>query len=191
MTQDSRPQDHPGSSVGSRDHLRAAAVVAWSSLVWVALWGELTPANVLWGAVIGAATLGLVPVRHRPHRVPVRVLLMARFGLEFLWALVRASAVVAWEVVTPGSTIREGIVAVPLRTTSPGLMTLLANSVSLTPGTLTLEVRRDPPTLYVHVLHLHSVEDVREDIHRLEELAMAAFGHPPSERAAATEGADR
>ena len=32
--------------------------------------------------------------------------------------------------------------------------TLIANAVSLTPGTLTLEVRREPPTLYVHVLHL-------------------------------------
>lgn len=187
------PQPRRGTSppTGSRDRLRVAAVVVWSAVVWVALWGDLSPANVLWGAVLGGAGVRLVPVTHRAHRLPVRVVQAARFALAFLWALVTASAVVAWEVVTPGSRINEGIVAVPLRTTSPGLMTLLGNAVSLTPGTLTVEVRRHPATLYVHVLHLREIEDVRADIRRLESLALAAFGHEPSERAATTTGDPR
>lgn len=171
---------------GSRDALRVLVVIAWSVTVWVALWGDLSLANVLWGAVLGAAALRLLPVTHKAHRLPVRLGPMVRFGLMFLWALVSASAIVAWEVVTPRNHINEGIVAIRLRTTSPGLMTLLANAVSLTPGTLTLETRRDPPTLFVHVLHLRDIEDVRADIHRLEEVALAAFGHEESERAADT-----
>ena len=177
------PDPRPG-DIGSRDALRVAAVLAWSVVVWVALWGDLSVANVLWGALLGALSLRLLPVVHKEHRVPVRLLPMARFLVMFVWALVKASAVVAWEVVTPGSRINEGIIAVPLRTSSPGLMTLLANSVTLTPGTLTLEVREDPPTLYVHVLHLRSIDDVRDDIHRFEDVAMAAFAHDESERAA-------
>ena len=161
---------------GSRDTLRVAAVVAWSVVVWTALWGSLTVANVLWGAVLGGVSLLLLPVQHKRHRVPVRVGPMLRFGLLFGWSLVKASAAVAWEVVTPGSRINEGIVAVPLRTTSPGLITLIANAVSLTPGTLTLEVGHDPPTLYVHVLQLRAIEDVRADVHHLEDVALAAFG---------------
>lgn len=169
---------------GSRDALRVAAVLVWSVVVWVALWGDLSVANVLWGGLFGAFSLRLLPVVHKEHRVPVRLVPMARFVAMFVWALVKASAVVAWEVVTPGSRINEGIIAVPLRTSSPGLMTLLANSVTLTPGTLTLEVREDPPTLYVHVLHLRSIDEVRADILRFEEVALAAFAHDESERAA-------
>lgn len=175
-------------SGGSRNALRVAAVVAWSLVVWVALWGDLTLANVLWGLLLGVVALWLVPVQHKTHRVPVRPGAMLRFGAMFAWALVRASAVVAWEVVTPRNDIHEGIVAIPLRTTSPGLMTLIANAISLTPGTLTLEVRRAPPTLYVHVLHLREIEDVRADIHRLEDLALAAFADRDAERGVPTGG---
>lgn len=170
-------------SGGSRDALRFGANLVWSSLVWVALWGDLSVANLLWGAVLGAATLLAVPVVHKAHRLPVRILPMLRFGLLFLWSLVKASAIVAWEVVTPVNDINEGIVAIPLRTTSPGLMTLLANVVSLTPGTLTLETRRSPPTIYVHVLHLRHIEDVRKDIHHFEDLVMRAFAERPADEA--------
>lgn len=162
-------------SGGSRDALRVGANLVWSSAVWVALWGDLSVANVLWGAVLGTVTMVSVPVVHKAHRLPVRVLPMIRFGLVVAWSLVKASAIVAWEVVTPVNDINEGIVAIPLRTTSPGLMTLLANVISLTPGTLTLETRRSPPTVYVHVLHLRHIEDVRQDIHHLEDLVMVAF----------------
>ena len=169
------PRPSPSSTGGSRDALRVATVVAWSVVVWVALWGTLSLANVVWGVVLGVLSLRLLPVQHKEHRLPVRLVPMARFGLLFLWSLVKASAVVAWEVVTPRNRINEGIVAIPLRTTSPGLITVIANAVTLTPGTLTLEVRHDPPTLYVHVLHLRAIEDVRADIHHLESVALAAF----------------
>lgn len=163
---------HGRSSSGGR---RGLIVVAWSVLVWCALWGEVSVANVLWGAVAGAGTLRLVPAAGRRGDVAVRPLAALRFAGWFVWALVRASAVVAWEVVTPTNDINEGIVEVPLGTDAPGLVTLIANTISLTPGTLTLEVRSDPPTLYVHVLHLREVEDVRADVLHLERLACATF----------------
>lgn len=161
---------------GSHDALRVTFVVVWSVLVWVALWGDLSIANVVWGAVLGGLTVALVPVRHMAHRVPIRPWQIVRFIGVFLGALVKASAVVAWEVVSPTNRINEAIVAVDLRTTSPGLMTLIGNMVSLTPGTLTLEVRRDPPTLYIHVLHLRGIEEVRDGVRHFEDVALAAFG---------------
>ena len=179
---------------GSRDVLRVITALVWSVVVWTALWGTLSVANTVWGAVLGGLSLWLLPVQHKEHRVPVRPVLMARFGVLFLWSLVKASAVVAWEVVRPANRINEGIVAVPLQTSSPGLITLIANAVTLTPGTLTLEVRHDPPTIYVHVLHLREVEDVRADIRHLEAVALAAFAHdaaPTAEPAPRHERRDR
>lgn len=181
-TRPRRPR--PPVGPGSHDALRVLFVVGWSVLVWVALWGDLSIANVIWGAVLGGVTVALVPVRHMAHRVPIRPWGIVRFVAVFLTALVKASGEVAWEVVSPTNRINEGIVAVDLRTTSPGLMTLIGNMVSLTPGTLTLEVRTDPPTLYIHVLHLRGVEDVRAGVHHFEDVALAAFGEGRQRRTA-------
>lgn len=155
---------------------RIAVMLGWTVLVWVALWGDVSAANLLGGLAVGAFTLWLLPLTPEADTpTSLRPLAAVHFGLFFLAALVRASAVVAWEIVTPRNRIHQGIVALRLRTDSRGVATLIANAISLTPGTLTIEVREDPLTLYVHVLHLRSVEVVREDLRRLETLALRAF----------------
>lgn len=160
--------------------IRSVTAVAWATVVWTALWGTVSIANLVTGALIGIVTIRLVPVTADTRsgdagRLRVRPLAAAGFLLFFLRQLVVASAVVAWEVLTPGSNINQGIVRLPLRTRSPGLATVIANAISLTPGTLTLEVARDPFTLYVHILHLRGVEEVRADLREVERRALLAF----------------
>lgn len=155
--------------------LRTTAALAWSTVVWTALWSDLSVANVFWGVVIGCLLLILVPMQARRARVVVRPVAAVRLGLHFAWAQVRASAIVAWEIVTPRNRIHQAIVAAPLRTRSAGLITSIANMITLTPGTVTLDIQEDPPVLYVHVLHLRTIDEVRGDIRRLEELMLAAF----------------
>ena len=155
--------------------VRDVGWVLWSVVVWCALWSDLSVANVLWGAIVGLAGLALLPARPGPAGVGVRPLWALAYLANGLWSLVVSSGVVAWEVVTPRNRLNQGIVEVPLRTRSVGVQTLVANTVSLTPGTLTLEIRREPPALYIHVLHLRSIESVRQDISRLEDLALRAF----------------
>lgn len=90
--------------------------------------------------------------------------------------LLEASVIFAWEVVTPRNRINQGIVAIALRGVSDVMTTLVANAISLTPGTLTLEVHRDPTVLYVHVLHVHDIERMRREVLHLAALAVRAFG---------------
>src|SRR5690606_5188926 len=104
---------------------------------------------------------------------PIKALKLLGF---FVVALVQASVVVARTVIAPRGRIRAGIVAVPLRGCSDAVATLIADAISLTPGTLTLEVRRDPLTLYVHALDTRDVEQVQRDVRTLEVLAVRAFG---------------
>jgi multicomponent Na+:H+ antiporter subunit E len=153
---------------------KRAVVVVWLVVVWVLLWGELSAANVITGAVIGAALVMLF-TPELSIAVAVRPLAIARFAIVFTWRLIVASAIVAYEVITPRNRITEGIVAVPIRGASDLLITIVANATSLTPGTLTIEVL-DRNTLFVHVLHLRDIEMVRRSIRRLEELAIQAFG---------------
>jgi multicomponent Na+:H+ antiporter subunit E len=151
-------------------------LTAWLVVVWVALWGPLTPATVAGGVAVAVAVQLLPPTRARRQGFTVRPLAAARFLGYFVYKLVEASVVVAIEVTTPHNRISTGIVAVPLRGASDVLVTLVADAVTLTPGTLTLEVGSNPPTLYVHVLHLRDVEAVRRDIRHLEVMAVRAFG---------------
>lgn len=150
-------------------------LTGWLLVVWLALWGQTTTANVLSGMAV-AVGVQLVPRPHRGGRFAFRPVAALRFLVYFVRQLVTASIVVAVEVATRRNHINTGIVAVPLRGASDALVTLVADAVTLTPGTLTIEVTRNPPTLYVHVLHLKDVEEVRRGIRRTEVLAVRAFG---------------
>lgn len=160
---------------------RTLVAVLWAVLVWTTLWGDVSLGNLLAGVAVGLLTVLVAPVQTGglAHPVALRPGAALHFVGFFLWSLVKSSAVVAWEVLTPGSRIHQGIVRVPLQTRSRGITTLVANAISLTPGTLTIEVDEDPFILYVHVLHLREVESVRRDLGRVEELARRAFDPEP------------
>jgi multicomponent Na+:H+ antiporter subunit E len=169
-------------------------VVLWLTAVWVALWGDVTFANVAAGAIVALAVTVLLPAtgdrgRATSERSTVRPLAAVHFAGWFAIKLVEANAVVAWEVLTPRNRINEGVVAVPLHQCSDGLTTLVASCVSLTPGTLVLDVDRDPLVLYVHVLHLRTIEEVRVEVETLERLAIRAFGTAAARAALARDDA--
>lgn len=145
------------------------------TVAWLALWSDLSPANVVSGLLVALGVVALSGTR-RSRGLVVRPLRVARLALYFVYRLVVASVVVARTVIAPRHRVHTGIVAVPLRGCPDALTTLIADAISLTPGTLTIEVRRDPLTLYVHALDLRDVEHVRADIRKLELLAVRAFG---------------
>lgn len=153
-------------------------LLAWLLVVWLALWGEVSVANLLSGLAVGSALLVVFPNPSLSWGGPLRPMRVVIFHAYFLFKVCQATAIVAWEVVTPGSRIREGIIGVAITADSDAVVTVVANAITLTPGTLTVEVGENPPTLFVHVLHLHDVEEVRMEVRRLEWLALQAYGSP-------------
>lgn len=150
--------------------LQAAFLMA----VWCTLWGEVSGANLLTGVAVVSLTLAWCPRPDRRHRV--HPLAAARFGATFLWLLVTSSVSIAVAVLRPTTErLRAGVVVCPLASDDPLVATVVADSVTLTPGTLTLDVRADPPALEVHVLGLGDPDDVRADVRRLEQLVLGAF----------------
>ncbi|AOT62171.1 MULTISPECIES: Na+/H+ antiporter subunit E [Streptomyces] len=85
------------------------------------------------------------------------------YGRYFL----HANAVVAWEIVSPGSRLAPVITRLPLRSRTPWEIAALAHLVSLAPGTLVLEARTAPPELLVHGMH---AEDPRRFLATLRDL---------------------
>lgn len=80
---------------------------------------------------------------------------LALFGL-FIKELVLGALSVAWLVVQPRPRLRPGIVAYPLTLTTEAQITLLANMITLTPGTLSVDVSADRRTLYIHAIDIES-----------------------------------
>jgi multicomponent Na+:H+ antiporter subunit E len=97
---------------------------------------------------------------------------LVRSAALFLAELVKANLRVAYEVLTPGFSMQAGIMRVPTRSRSSLEAVLLANAISLTPGTLTLEVDEDNRVLYVHALYVSSTEAFLADVARLEDLLL-------------------
>ena len=155
---------------------KRAALGAWLTVLWLTLWGDVTAANVLSGVVVALVVILFAWPPAEEHRYRFRPLATLAFVCYFGWKLVEANLVLAREVLTRRDTTRTGIIAVPLDHASDLVVTIVANAVSLTPGTITLDTSPHPRILYVHVLHLHDAERVRRDIHRLEHLARRALG---------------
>lgn len=155
-------------------------LLLWLTFVWVSLWGSWSVANVLGGLVVATVLLLVLPLPTVPHAGRTRPVALAVFAAVFLWELLRASATVVLQVLRPRAALRQAVIAVPVSGASDRLLTLVANAVSLTPGTLTLEVDRPRSTLYVHVLDVRGgaaeVEAQRASILRLERLAARALG---------------
>ncbi len=142
-------------------------------MLWLVLWGSLHPGAIAGGVVVAAVLLlmiGPAPGRRVFHFRPFRT---GRYLLTLLWRLVQANALVAWEAVTPRG-IHEAIVAVPVGALPEALMTLVANGVSLMPGTVTVDM--DDHFLFVHVLHAEDIDEVREDLDRFVTLTVHTFG---------------
>jgi multicomponent Na+:H+ antiporter subunit E len=78
---------------------------------------------------------------------------MIVFAGQFAKALIMASVEVAWDVVAPNSRFSPGIIEFPLRCRTELEITAMANAITLTPGTLTLAIRAEPPTLWVHAMY--------------------------------------
>ncbi len=169
--------------------LRVPAFVIWLTALWVALWDDLSWANVLSGLLVAVgvaavARIGLETLRPTYFR-PVWA---AWYVVVLLRNLVAANLRLAWEILTPGIGTHTGIVAVPMRGGSEAVVNLVAYSITLTPGTMTVEVStsgdvdqdgaEDDVLLYIHGMYTRDAEAVRRDVLHLEELALRAFGTP-------------
>lgn len=158
--------------------------------VWLILWSDVSAANVVSGLVVAVGIVALFPP-WREGSFVVRPLHAAHFVGHFAYKLIQSSVTMTRTILDPRDRTRSGIVAVPIMECSDAMITLIADAVSLTPGTLTVEVTREPPTLFVHALDARDVEQVHREVRSLQVLAIKAFGDRRAIAMLAEDAADR
>jgi multicomponent Na+:H+ antiporter subunit E len=153
-------------------------LLIWLVVVWVLLWGTWSWANLLSGAVLALLVTTLLPLPSVPGGTRVRLVPMLAFIGHFLVDLVVSGAQVAWLALRPGLR-RSAIIRVQLRTDSDLVLTMVAEALSLVPGSLVLDLDRETRTVAVHLLHVRDtdhVEQERTDVLVVEARLIRAFG---------------
>jgi multicomponent Na+:H+ antiporter subunit E len=128
------------------------------SFVWVALTGVFDYLNFLFGFLLSFAILWVISRSNADDRYFTMSFKIVSFFFFFLYELIKANIQVAYDVITPKLYMQPGIVCVPLDAKSDIEITLLANLISLTPGTLSLDVSSDKSALYVHAMYIRDKE---------------------------------
>ena len=138
--------------------------LALLALAWMALTGDWSLPALVFSGALGWILLRLVrPLGGEGFR-RVRLARLPGVLLFVLKELALANLKVAAAVVAPAGRLRPAVVAVPLALDRDAEIALLANLVTLTPGTLSLDVSPDRRTLYVHAMAVTSPDDLRREI---------------------------
>lgn len=133
------------------------------SFIWVALTGSMYYTNFVFGFLLGFFVLWIMNRNDIDQRYFYRVPKILSFVLYFLYQMVRANLQVAYDVMTPKYFMKPGVVRYPLNARTEFEINLLSTMISLTPGTLILDISEDKQTMYIHVMYLEDAETfVRE-----------------------------
>jgi multicomponent Na+:H+ antiporter subunit E len=143
-----------------------ALVAIILALIWTAITGQLTLLNLMFGGVIGLIALWIVRQRVATPLLLSRLRRIISLALLFFYELALSAFRVAALVVSPNMTKRlnPAIIAFPLTARSDVEITLLANLITLTPGTLSVDVSEDRKYIYVHCINAPDKQAVIDEI---------------------------
>lgn len=134
------------------------------ALAWAAVTGSFELANIVLGFLLSAAALYLIREQVGSLGYFTRGVRVASLMLLFLYELLLSALRVAVLVLSPRMEFKPGIFAFPLKVDRDFEITLLANLITLTPGTLSVDVSEDRRYLYVHAIDCSDPEHTRDDI---------------------------
>lgn len=154
------------------------------ALAWGAINGSFAAVTLVAGYAIGYVVLVVARPALGPSGYYTGVWRGLGFVAFYVWELVLSSVRVAHDVLTPRLRARPGIVGLPLDATTDTEITVLANLISLTPGTLSLVVSPDRKTLYLHAMYLDDGPDaLRADLKQRIERRVLGLWRPPNPEA--------
>jgi multicomponent Na+:H+ antiporter subunit E len=134
--------------------------------------------GLLVGLPIAYATRGFYTTDVRLRRAVGAVPWVLRYVAVFLVELSTANVEVAYRVLAPSMPIDPDVVAIPLRVETDAAVATIANTITLTPGTLTMDHEPATNTLYVHAIAASDRRAVVAPIRRLEDYALRIFDEP-------------
>ncbi len=157
-------------------------VFIFSFIVWIALTDIKSYEEIIVGlvlAVLISLLAGHFLVTTEKSQHPFRrVLYFIIYIFKFFWEMIKANIEVAYLVIHPYLPIKPGIVKIKTDLKKDSAITILSNSITLTPGTLTVDVNRETREMYIHCIkaEVESVDEATKRIgHRFEKILTEVF----------------
>ena len=153
--------------------IRRLIAVGALTAAWVALWGDISFANITAGILIGGAVT--IPSIATDQRGRINPGALIRLITAVAFDLAQSTVAVAKETLTPTDSTDESIIAVTLPPNTEHHFTFLVVAITLTPGTAVVDIDRSSCTLYLHLLHHDRKDETVEHVRRLARLVCAAL----------------
>lgn len=137
-------------------------------LAWTAFTADFSLINLLFGLAVGYVILLFLRQVIGDSKYFGKVWQVLAFIGFFLTELFKSNLRVAHDVLTPTYYMRPGVIGISLEVETDLEITIFANLISLTPGTLSLDVSSDRKVLYIHAMYIDDLDELRADIRDLE-----------------------
>ncbi|WP_166997728.1 Na+/H+ antiporter subunit E [Paramicrobacterium fandaimingii] len=148
-------------------------------VIWMLLWGQFTWLSLITGVILSLAVSIVFYLPAVDMSIRVNPWYTVIFFARLLYDIAHASIDIAWLVLKPRYVPSNAIVAIPLRTRSDLIMTWTAESISIVPGSIVLDVDREDSVLYVHVINVRTdaaVAAFEDEVIRTEKRIALALG---------------
>ena len=135
------------------------------AIVWILLQNQVTAGMAVMGLILGILIPWVTSVWWPDTPKGFRLGKMVTYTVMVLWDIIVANIQVAWIVLTvPNAKLKPAWIVVPLKLKQPEAITVLAGTITLTPGTVSADLSDEGHSLLVHVLHTDDPDAVRDDI---------------------------
>jgi multicomponent K+:H+ antiporter subunit E len=135
------------------------------AVVWVLLQNEFSAGMAVFGIALGILIPWATSIWWPDTPQSLRLGKLFTYSVMVVWDIVVANIQVAWVVLTvPNAKLTPAWIVVPLELLQPEAITLLAGTITLTPGTVSADLSDEGHSLLVHVLHTDDPDAVRDDI---------------------------
>lgn len=134
------------------------------ALIWTAVTGSFSFANFVFGFLLAALVIYLIRSETNAEHYFIRTWRILGLAWLFIVELIKSAVKVAITVMSPNMDLKPGFITYPLRVDRDLEITLLANLITLTPGTLSVDVSEDRKLLFIHALDCSDPQGIRADI---------------------------
>ena len=146
------------------------------AIVWTLLQNDISFGMVVFAVILGIVIPLGTSIWWPDRPLGFRMGRMAVYSVIVMWDILVANIQVAWIVLTvPNAKLKSAWIVVPLELRDPEAITLLAGTITLTPGTVSADLSDEGHSLLVHVLHTDDPHAVRDDIKQRYERRLKAI----------------
>ncbi|MEM9425689.1 MAG: Na+/H+ antiporter subunit E [Pseudomonadota bacterium] len=135
------------------------------AIVWVLLQNQVSAGMVVFGIILGIIIPWMTSIWWPEAPKAFRLGKMVGYSAIVIYDIIIANLEVAWIVLTvPNAKLKPAWIVVPLELKQPEAITVLAGTITLTPGTVSADLSAEGHSLLVHVLHTDDPDSVRDEI---------------------------